>query len=51
MGGSWATRSVKRRQASGGDEIEMTRVRSKGLRWRDLGDAVWGWGSAIWAVV
>ena len=51
MGGSWATRSVKRWQASGGDEIEMTRVRSKGLQWRDLGDAVWGWGSAIWAVV
>ena len=35
MGGSWATRPVQRRQASGGAEIETKRVRSRG-RWDDL---------------
>ncbi|KAL0014567.1 hypothetical protein SO802_001636 [Lithocarpus litseifolius] len=55
MGGSWATRPVKRRQASGGDEIETTRVQSKGQRRRDLGDeiwgAIWGWGSGPMALL
>ena len=44
----WATRPVKRRQTSGGDEIEMTRDRSRGRRWRDPNYMIWSAISAVW---
>ena len=47
MGGSWTTRPVKWQQASSGDEIETTRVRSKGRQRRDLDNAIWGVISAV----
>ena len=44
----WATRPVKRRQASSDDEIEMTRDQSRGRRWRDLNYMIWSAISAVW---